>query len=587
MKKPPVAPLALCLLTTLPLFLSFLWIPKILNDSVQERVVNDPALGLSQGLAAVSSEFDRSTKQLILDSLKFSQRDGLKTSFYLAYPNAASAALKPVCEHGLEEKNLDLLAVVGKDGKVLFDNIQIPKPSPVPSPSSKKNPHASMKKNGPTYATAMDWPDLDRALAGERSTGILQVQGQTFQACLFPIENKGKVLGALVCGSRLDKDWVLALQKKTLVTLALRTQQGLLTSLPERSFPKDLGAKGDSPPTASKPQTLTLDQKDFLMGSLPLLDPTGKKTASLTVLQPIQKDRIVAKDPRKRIQGMIIRIGALSLALALAAGLFYHSQYRRLADFVERLSNGSLEDPAPSLALPEWAPLTASLRELREKNLEKDRVSLILGKVMDPLAAKKILSDRDYFSLLGERRDCSLLYADLKGFTTLTENLKPEDLVGSLNRYFTLINEIVFKYEGMLDRFMGGSLLAVWGAPFPHGDKEIRAARCALEIQEALKAFNVERVKKGEPPFTVGIGLHTGPVVAGNLGSNKRFDYSVLGEPLLIAARVCALTAPGQIAISRETFEKLGPGAKGDPMPSLALRDSLESLPIHSLKSLP
>jgi adenylate cyclase len=107
-----------------------------------------------------------------------------------------------------------------------------------------------------------------------------------------------------------------------------------------------------------------------------------------------------------------------------------------------------------------------------------------------------------------------------------------------------------------------------------------------MEIQSSLKTFNMARVKKGSPPFTVGIALHTGPVVAGNLGSDKRFDYSILGEPILIVARLCALTAPGQTAATQETFEKLGPNVKGEPMSPIALRDSLEPLKTYSIEAL-
>ncbi|HJT23211.1 MAG TPA: adenylate/guanylate cyclase domain-containing protein, partial [bacterium] len=136
----------------------------------------------------------------------------------------------------------------------------------------------------------------------------------------------------------------------------------------------------------------------------------------------------------------------------------------------------------------------------------------------------------------------------------------------------------VFKYEGMLDKFIGDTAIAVWGAPFSHEDKETRAIKAALEIQEGLKEFNISRIKTGHPSFTVGIGIHTGLVVTGNLGSNKRFDYSIIGEPLHVVSRLCAMAAPGQIITSMETYEKIRPLVKANPMNPIAVKGTLEPL---------
>jgi len=188
---------------------------------------------------------------------------------------------------------------------------------------------------------------------------------------------------------------------------------------------------------------------------------------------------------------------------------------------------------------------------------DKERVSLVLGKVVSPQATQKILAEKNYFAIRGERRECTLLQAQIKGFNTLSQNMTPEVLVEVLNHYLSLINQVVFKYEGMVDKFVGDTAIAVWGAPFAHEDKEIRAIRAALEIQEAVKKFNIIRIQKGHSPFSLGIGIHTGPVVSGNLGSDQYYDYSIIGEPLQTVDKLCVMAAPGQIVVSQETYEKL------------------------------
>jgi adenylate cyclase len=209
---------------------------------------------------------------------------------------------------------------------------------------------------------------------------------------------------------------------------------------------------------------------------------------------------------------------------------------------------------------------------------EKDRISLVLGKVVSPQVAKNILEANDLFALKGERRECTLLYADLRGFNTLSENMAPQTLVEALNQYFSLINEVVFKHEGMLDRFIGDTAIAIWGAPLAPEDKEWRAIQAALEIQDSLKDFNISRIKKGHPPFTIGIGIHTGTVVAGNLGSDKHSDYTVIGDPLHVAERLCAMAAPGQTVVSEETYLKVKGLIKVNPLNSIAVKGSMESL---------
>ncbi|HXL72290.1 MAG TPA: adenylate/guanylate cyclase domain-containing protein, partial [bacterium] len=105
--------------------------------------------------------------------------------------------------------------------------------------------------------------------------------------------------------------------------------------------------------------------------------------------------------------------------------------------------------------------------------------------------------------------------------------------------------------------FIGDTVIAVWGAPLALNDKEMRAVQAALEIQNAVKKLNVNRGKKGHATFNLSIGVHTGPVVSGNLGSDQCYDYSVIGESLQTTDKLCAMAAPGQIIVSEETYEKI------------------------------
>ena len=164
--------------------------------------------------------------------------------------------------------------------------------------------------------------------------------------------------------------------------------------------------------------------------------------------------------------------------------------------------------------------------------------------------------------------------------------MTPEVLVDVLNHYLSLINQIVFKQEGMIDKFIGDTAIAVWGAPFAHKDKEIRAVRAALEIQKTVKELNMARVLKGYVVFDLGIGIHTGFVVCGNLGSDQYYDYSVIGEPLQIANKLCAIALPNQVIVSEETYEKIETLVQVTPANPIMMPGSKKRLKTYEIHQL-
>jgi adenylate cyclase len=148
--------------------------------------------------------------------------------------------------------------------------------------------------------------------------------------------------------------------------------------------------------------------------------------------------------------------------------------------------------------------------------------------------------------------------SDIRGFTAMSENTRPEELVEMLNEYFELMVEQIFKYEGTLDKFMGDGIMALWGAPVVHPDDAMRSVQCALEMGEVLGQFNRSRIAKDQAPLAVGIGIHTGPLVAGYVGSSKALSYTVIGDVANTSARLCAVALAGQIVISEDTMAALG-----------------------------
>lgn len=156
------------------------------------------------------------------------------------------------------------------------------------------------------------------------------------------------------------------------------------------------------------------------------------------------------------------------------------------------------------------------------------------------------LIDRFYSSpesmLVGEDRVLSILFSDIRSFTTISETMHPSDLVNQLNAYFTLMVDLIMQQGGIVDKYIGDAIMAIFGAPVKHDDDALRSVNAGLDMVQAMERFNVRQKEKGYPPFLTGIGINYGIVTVGNIGAEKKMDYTVIGDMVNIASRLEGLT---------------------------------------------
>jgi class 3 adenylate cyclase len=181
---------------------------------------------------------------------------------------------------------------------------------------------------------------------------------------------------------------------------------------------------------------------------------------------------------------------------------------------------------------------------------------------------------RGNINLGGERRNLTILISDIRNFTTMSESLPPEEVVSVLNCYFTEMVDAVFAHSGILDKFLGDGLLAVFGALEESADHARRAVLTALRMTELLAKINDERAKTGKPPLAIGIGIHTDDVVIGNIGSRRRLEYTVIGDGVNTCSRIESLNKEfgTTILITESTYAALGDEFVCRPMPEAHLK---------------
>ena len=173
-----------------------------------------------------------------------------------------------------------------------------------------------------------------------------------------------------------------------------------------------------------------------------------------------------------------------------------------------------------------------------------------LSRLLSPNLVEEVVSGNIRVDQGGILVEATVLFADIRGFTSLSEKMEPQELISTLNAYFEIMVDIIFQHDGTLDKFIGDEIMAVWGAPIAQDDHALRAIRATYEIREALERFNRFRKANGDIALQIGCGINSGMMVAGYLGSSKSLSYTVLGDTVNVASRLCSHAQPNEILIS-------------------------------------
>ncbi|MCL2209430.1 MAG: PAS domain-containing protein [Treponema sp.] len=218
-----------------------------------------------------------------------------------------------------------------------------------------------------------------------------------------------------------------------------------------------------------------------------------------------------------------------------------------------------------------------------ERRVIKD----MFTRYMSQEVVASLMESPDNIKLGGDKRNATVFFADIRGYTSFSENRDPQAIVEILNEYFSAAVENIVQYKGYIDKFIGDCIMAVWGVPMlPDKDDAINAVSCALAIQKLVRSTKRKFFKKDASRLRVGIGVNTGPLVAGNLGSMQRMEYSVIGDTVNLASRLEGVAGPDEVIISKSTKEQLGNAFKLEKRESIRVKGKEKPIQIFNVLGL-
>jgi adenylate cyclase len=310
---------------------------------------------------------------------------------------------------------------------------------------------------------------------------------------------------------------------------------------------------------------MVLESMKAERGALLLTDPEGNIKQLVTSENEVVFNEDIIKQVTTKKESLLIGYDSEASKTMIIRGIHSAICAPLLTD-QQVLGAVYLEDPLPGrfgeedlIILTLFANQTAAGVEsmiLRE-NLENElKIRRNLERFLSPQIAELVIQDcleKGELLLKTERIKSTILFSDIQGFTRLSENLDPGEIADLLSRHFSMMTDIIFDNQGTVDKYVGDGLLAVFGAPFPYTDHAFRAIEAALQMIHRQKEFAQELAP--EKRFSIRIGVNSGEIVAGYMGAPKRMEYTVLGEPVIIAQRLQSLADPDTVYVGRETYQ--------------------------------
>jgi adenylate cyclase len=488
------------------------------NTNNARRIILD---SLNVSANTFHREIDSRSKHLIQTTGMLSGDYAFKQVFFSQDVKTIASAL----ENHRRRINADVIMVTDLRGKILSSTIK------------QNTVEATMDLSlDPIILAAKENKKLTASM-------VMMLNQVPYQMVVVPLLAP-RPKGFFLLGFQIDNEFAQQLKQDTQTDVSLIFQQGSAWKLQATSLTQEvssalLDALAAQWWRSSQTKQLFLNDQSFVIQVLQV--QTSSDSPMLVVLQRSLDEALA---PYQRIRSLLLGILLVAFIVALILSQLIANTVTKplslLAKFTEKVNQGSYGATLTLNRRDEIGHLINSFNTMSIGLKERDKVRDLLGKIVSPEIASELLGKN--IELGGEEKYVTVLFSDLRGFTSLSESLPPKELLSLLNRYLSVMSQCVEREGGVIDKYIGDAIMAIYGAPLANENHADAAVRTGIAMRNALVELNCTLEKEGIAPLSIGIGINTGTVVAGNMGSEQRLNYSVIGDAVNLASRLESLT---------------------------------------------
>ncbi len=385
------------------------------------------------------------------------------------------------------------------------------------------------------------------------ATGYLHFGDTLFSVQTHPLELFGESVGTLTLGFPIDEDVASRLGELVGADVCFVADGRSVVST---KGVESAGLRSGMIEAAARDRPTLVSQggRRFALVSSRLA-----AAAPMFAVLAVPLDDALRPFERIRLVEAVASGGALAIAIVLGLLLSKRltTPIRILVSATERVRRGDFDFAVTVPHADELGTLAGAFNQMTQGLLLKERYRSVLDKVVSPTVAEELM--KGDIRLGGETRDLTTLFADVRGFTSLTESMDPQEAIAILNEWLNLAAEAIQSEGGVVDKYVGDQVMAVFGAPVAQDAHAAHAVRAGLRLRDLTLELNQRRQDAGRPGLSIGIGINSGAAVAGNMGSTNRLNYSVLGTSVNTAARLCSEAGAGELLIGESTYGAVAP----------------------------
>jgi adenylate cyclase len=395
-----------------------------------------------------------------------------------------------------------------------------------------------------------------------------------------PVLLEGKQVGVVALLSPINARYLAHLEKKIDAHLALHVGGQLLASTTGHAAPHLRG----------KQEGVTFVQDGQRLFAVRTFRPAGLQRPDLVAELTASRD---VTNLRNKVRADLARhlwvIGGSCLAVLVLALWFAGRMgriIRGIADAAGEVKEGRYVTAPAVRTGDELQSLTQHFNEMVQGLKERDRLKETFGRYVTRQVADHLMKADQ--QLGGELVPVTILFSDIRSFTSISESMPPRELLDFLNEYFSGMVESVLTHNGVVDKFIGDAIMAVFGAPVPEEGDALNAVRSALDMRARLETINVGFRQRGLPEIRTGIGLHTGQVVAGNMGHAQRMEYTVIGDAVNLASRLEGMTKElgCDVILSEDLYQKVESSVVAEPLRKIKVKGREQEVLVYRLVRL-